>query len=808
MRATKIRLSIPDTPPQVTSIISAVIVSTLLCVGFPWMVGSAFVLNTEWVSLIFSSLFASAFYAGIHYANKKRLSIPALILVPAVVFLIIYCDGIYSGSGLETILSSVQYYVLYSMPGNFRRTSIGVQAVTTAFETLNHIHACVITYVVIKRKGVWVPLVLFAPYFLIAVGNVVMVPCQAATVTSAAGVILLLLVGSLRSKVRETAEKMLIRAALPVLIFTIIVGAFFPSSSYDKDKLAENTLLSLKELSAKLDESVGGTFTDIINQALNGKKKPGELEIETINNQYASLYSSSTDLSRTGPFDPPSYKLFTVFKDPNADYNGTADTYSGNYMYLKLDSMDIYEDNLWSMSAINMDPYAQSYFTVYDVPQYTVTIDLIQDSDIDILPCYTDFYRMTDNQGYTTVNPYNYSDNGRRTFHSSPVPVRCGDVFSEEYLDKYVYGTALEVPEETRQALIDSGVLPDWYIDAINGTSAMSDVDKIRAVTDYVRSLHPYDKNTAYPPDGADFVVWFITDAETGICVHYASASVILLRMLGIPARYVDGFLDSGATAGVESEVYSTEAHSWFEVFVPEYGWIVGDATPGNEGAASHYNIDAACEAYPDLENAEISIITISSDSDSADPVTSEPSEPTITTDTTDMTTETTTPYETTSASETSETTVIIPDGGELVTPGDPDETTSDDEAADSGKTTFVFSLDNIPSGVFAAFFVILALGIARFVYVLVWMIKLSVKDNRERAIAYYRYFRFMGILLRTKLPKKATAIAEKAAFSNEEISKKDVDILIETCKKSSSALSAKLPAYKRIPYRFFEIKV
>ena len=88
MRTAKIKLQRTYEPPQVTSIIVAVIISMLLCVGFPWMVGSAFVLNTEWVSLIFSSTFVSAFYAGIHYANKKWLSIPVLILTPAIVALV------------------------------------------------------------------------------------------------------------------------------------------------------------------------------------------------------------------------------------------------------------------------------------------------------------------------------------------------------------------------------------------------------------------------------------------------------------------------------------------------------------------------------------------------------------------------------------------------------------------------------------------------------------------------------------------------------------------------------------------------
>ena len=148
-----------------------------------------------------------------------------------------------------------------------------------------------------------------------------------------------------------------------------------------------------------------------------------------------------------------------------------------------------------------------------------------------------------------------------------------------------------------------SGKLPDWYIDCLYGRSTLSDCDKVRAVTGFVRSLHPYSKSTVYPPDGADFVPWFISDAETGICVHYATTTVILLRMIGIPARYVCGFTYDRAYPDYTSYVYAEEAHAWFEFFVPGYGWIMGDSTPGMAPMAAPFDINAVSAAYPEIED-------------------------------------------------------------------------------------------------------------------------------------------------------------------------------------------------------------
>lgn len=74
----------------------------------------------------------------------------------------------------------------------------------------------------------------------------------------------------------------------------------------------------------------------------------------------------------------------------------------------------------------------------------------------------------------------------------------------------------------------------------------------------------------------------FLFTRKTGYCEHYATAMVILLRSLGIPARLVTGFLASEwNNFGHYYAVRQQDAHAWVEVWFPRSGWITFDPTPG-----------------------------------------------------------------------------------------------------------------------------------------------------------------------------------------------------------------------------------
>jgi transglutaminase-like putative cysteine protease len=80
----------------------------------------------------------------------------------------------------------------------------------------------------------------------------------------------------------------------------------------------------------------------------------------------------------------------------------------------------------------------------------------------------------------------------------------------------------------------------------------------------------------------------FLFTRKTGYCEHYATAMVVMLRTVGIPARLVTGFL---ATEWNEYGGYFTvrqrDAHAWVEVYFPHSGWITMDPTPTISGAVA-----------------------------------------------------------------------------------------------------------------------------------------------------------------------------------------------------------------------------
>lgn len=80
----------------------------------------------------------------------------------------------------------------------------------------------------------------------------------------------------------------------------------------------------------------------------------------------------------------------------------------------------------------------------------------------------------------------------------------------------------------------------------------------------------------------------FLLTRKTGYCEHYATAMVMLLRAVGIPARLVTGFL---ATEWNEFGQYYTvrqrDAHAWVEVYFPQSGWLTLDPTPSSAEATT-----------------------------------------------------------------------------------------------------------------------------------------------------------------------------------------------------------------------------
>ena len=84
----------------------------------------------------------------------------------------------------------------------------------------------------------------------------------------------------------------------------------------------------------------------------------------------------------------------------------------------------------------------------------------------------------------------------------------------------------------------------------------------------------------------------FLFDRQAGHCEYFSSAMTIMLRTLGIQARNVNGFLGGNwSQFGDYLVVTQNSAHSWVEVWFPDFGWVTFDPTPAGAGSSEGLNM-------------------------------------------------------------------------------------------------------------------------------------------------------------------------------------------------------------------------
>jgi transglutaminase-like putative cysteine protease len=112
------------------------------------------------------------------------------------------------------------------------------------------------------------------------------------------------------------------------------------------------------------------------------------------------------------------------------------------------------------------------------------------------------------------------------------------------------------------------------------GAGAETPYDQAAAVTTWLRSNITYQRDAEAPPEGADPIEWFLFESRTGFCDYYASAEVLMLRTLGIPARLAVGFAQGEYDPERNAYYVSAiDSHAWPEVFFPSYGWVEFEPT-------------------------------------------------------------------------------------------------------------------------------------------------------------------------------------------------------------------------------------
>lgn len=128
--------------------------------------------------------------------------------------------------------------------------------------------------------------------------------------------------------------------------------------------------------------------------------------------------------------------------------------------------------------------------------------------------------------------------------------------------------------------------------------------DKAKAIEAYLQQF-PYDTNIPQPPAGRDGVEWFLFELRRGYCDYFASAMAVMLRSIGIPARVAVGYMSGTYNPDIGAyEVRESDAHSWPQVYFPEYGWV--DFEPSPRAGAGVPRVESLEETEGGVAGADV----------------------------------------------------------------------------------------------------------------------------------------------------------------------------------------------------------
>lgn len=114
-----------------------------------------------------------------------------------------------------------------------------------------------------------------------------------------------------------------------------------------------------------------------------------------------------------------------------------------------------------------------------------------------------------------------------------------------------------------------------------------SEYEMVRAIETYLKEEGGFRyslRETQETPPGEDYVDYFLFDTKVGYCDNFSSAMTVMLRAVGIPARWAKGFTPGTLQTDADGEEYyqvsNSNAHSWTEVYFPSFGWIPFEPSP------------------------------------------------------------------------------------------------------------------------------------------------------------------------------------------------------------------------------------
>lgn len=147
----------------------------------------------------------------------------------------------------------------------------------------------------------------------------------------------------------------------------------------------------------------------------------------------------------------------------------------------------------------------------------------------------------------------------------------------QEAKEKFKTDTNLKI--ETFQYLLPSQFITwDEEIVAFAETCLLPNVTLFEAVLDLIKKIYTEFKFKS----GATNVntpLKTVLKERKGVCQDFSHLAIACLRSVGIPAKYVSGYIETLAPKGKPKLEGSDASHAWISVYIPEMGWCEFDPT-------------------------------------------------------------------------------------------------------------------------------------------------------------------------------------------------------------------------------------
>ena len=544
---------------------TALLCASGLSVGLCFCVITSFSVPADRLSLVCACILAALFFSSLLLLPKSWIWLLAVAAFAGGGLYMLRAQLIESASALVSAVTQ-QYAEAISGIQAVQLSDTADADATLVLILFAALYALLCSWTVMRSESLVYLLVLTLPVLALCL-IILQTPPAAWAILLVVGVLaLLLLTQLLRARQAGEGNRLALLLAAPLALLIGLIALLFPANTYDR-----------AEWSDRLQETISTTadkLTLFRRDAQTGQVKfTSPISPSTLGSYLWDSSVTGVNLNRVGPQRQFGRSVMRVKATLGSSWVGAS-------FYLRGDSMAVYEDNRWKPLPENSYPDMQDMQNpllageaVIVSFQPEVTIETDMKSGIYYIP-YNATAFPEDAEPFYDAYVKNPS---QQTTYTIPYVLSRSPLQSSAY-DAFVHETYTQVPDETRQALSD-------ILSELVGEEDADPYQYIPRVLEYVSTSARYDLNTPAVPDGEDFVSWFLHDSETGYCVHYATAATILLRCLGVPARYVTGYY----TDVYENEwttVTSDDAHAWVEIYLNGIGWLVLDPTPAADTPA------------------------------------------------------------------------------------------------------------------------------------------------------------------------------------------------------------------------------